>query len=57
MKYYFVQFKGDGNGIVVAKDLESAKLIALNEDENIENIYQLEDNTFKDEGFLMVDWR
>lgn len=57
MKYFFVSDTNSNRHIIVAKNLERAIEIWNNDDPTlkIEDIYELEPNTFDEEGFLISD--
>lgn len=54
MKYYFV-IEGNERHIVVAKNEESLKKILSGPKMKVDSYYELVEDTFKDEGFLISD--
>lgn len=53
MKYYFLADSGGGTHIIVAASLDRAREIARGSDLEITTLYELVEDTFKDEGFLI----
>lgn len=55
MKYYFVKATTGERHTVVAKDEKSLKSILKKSDVEAELYYELKEDTFEDEGFLITD--
>ncbi len=55
MKYFFVMDTKGKIHIVVAKELSDVERIVKDSKLKVDCVYELEPNTFKDEGFLFSD--
>lgn len=55
MKYYFVNDNKNKRHIMVAKNIESLKQILQNSKMKDYTYYELIEDSFKDEGFLISD--
>jgi len=55
MKYFFINDTKNKRHIVVANELSDVERIAKDSKIKVDNFYELEPDTFKDEGFLFSD--
>lgn len=56
--YYFVEYSDNATAVIIAKNEDNAREIAKRRNGvEIANIYELEPDTFNDEGYLIVSTR
>lgn len=55
MNYFFLSDKNGNTYILVAQNLDNARKIALKSKIQIADLYELKNDTFKHEGFLLED--
>lgn len=57
MKYYFCNDINGSRSLIVAKNKENAVKIFYDDESNatLENIYELREDTFDEEGYLLWD--